>query len=330
MNQQYADGCHGFDNAEKLAMDFEQILRCHGLGASTGSEIERLLLGLVQLNHLHKHPEYRVDEPLDSRTMWSELAGIHDLVSKLVRAAIHPRFDRLVPHLALLSEGSPLQNAKAEVTDAANNKIFELYVGALCLAAGANDLDLDDPGLSSGGNNPDVIATFGGTAWAFACKVLHSSSSPSMFANVVKAIEQIECSSAPSGFVVVSTKNILKRDVIWPHYHEGPAGGAHLSFPTIEQPLATLRTEIESIAHDLGQQYAAHHELGVEQDLRSRKAQPCALLYAPAVTSVVRNGLPHTTHLNGLCVAAFGNISRPAFLVIELLHAELQKSGSDR
>jgi len=329
MNQSYGHGCHSFDNAEKLAMDFEEILQRHDLGASAGSEIERLLLGLVQLNHLHRHPECRVDEPSDPRIMWSELAGIHDLVSKVVRAAIHPRFDRLVPHLALLQDGSPLQNAKTEVTDAANNKIFELYVAALCLAAGASDLDLDDPNLSSGGKNPDVIAIFEGTAWAFACKVLHSHSAQSMFANVVKAIEQIECSPAPSGFVVISAKNILRRDAIWPHYHEGPAAGAHLSYPTVEQPLAALRTQVDSIAHDLGRQYEAHHELGVEQDLRSMRAQPCALIYAPAVTSVVRDYLPHTTHLNGFGVATFRNISSSVFRVVKLLHAELQKSGSD-
>lgn len=311
-------------------MDFEQILNRHNLGAPTGSELERLMLGLVKLNHLHKHPKHRVDEPSDSRKMWAELTGIHDFVSKLVRAALHPKFDRFVPHLALLAKGSPLQNAKTFSTDAANNKIFELYLAAVCLAAGASDVDLDDPDASSGGMNPDVIATFDNVAWAFACKALHSASAQSMFANVVTAINQIERSPAPSGFVILSTKNILNVDEIWPHQSQGPAAGAHLAFPSIDQPFEALRSQVEALSLELGRQYTVHHELGVEQDLRSMKAQPCALLYAPAVTSVVRNGLPHATHLNGLNVAVFGNLSLSATRVIDRVHHALQKSGSDQ
>lgn len=97
------------------------------------------------------------------------------------------------------------------------DKVIELYWGCLCLLAGLS-VELDDPFTSSGGSNPDVIATASDkTTWAFAIKTLAQTPKlenlpKNIVANLEKGLDQIVASRADKGFVVINAKNILDHD----------------------------------------------------------------------------------------------------------------------
>src|SRR5207245_2399261 len=66
--------------------------------------------------------------------------------------------------------------------------------------------------------NPDVLSTFDGVRWGFACKVLNSPTfSPlTMFERLSDGIEQIEKSPAQVGCVVLNFKNVIDHNRTWP------------------------------------------------------------------------------------------------------------------
>jgi hypothetical protein len=87
---------------------------------------------------------------------------------------------------------------------------------------------IDDPERSTG-KNPDVLATFAGIRWGFACKVLNGQTfSPiMMFDNLEKAVDQIQESPTQVGIPVLNFKNVIDHDEIWPvlNVEEVKAGG---------------------------------------------------------------------------------------------------------
>lgn len=108
------------------------------------------------------------------------------------------------------------------------DKVIELYWACLCLLANMS-VELDDPFASSGGRNPDVIATAAdGTRWAFALKTLSEVSQPARAAknlvdNIEKAAKQIERAGCDKGMVVVNLKNVLDHALLrsggaFPHW----------------------------------------------------------------------------------------------------------------
>lgn len=203
-----------FAHAQQLAFRFESLLGSVGITIRSGSVLERLYLNTIDLCHKHECPELRPADSVDVRPSYREMVGLYDLLVKLVSASTHPSFPQLLPHLRLLNEGNPLQSVNTSVLDQENNKLFELYVAALCLGIPVKDLTVDDP-HSSSGDNPDVLASYEGKRWGLACKALHTSAPMTIMDNIRKAVDQIERSGAESGFPILSAKNIIPHDDTW-------------------------------------------------------------------------------------------------------------------
>jgi hypothetical protein len=153
-------------------------------------------------------------------------AGVHDLAAKVVAVWDTKPEARtvLTPHLKLLAEtcytGQNVANArwdkKGDVAreQGSADKVIELYWACLCLLSEMS-VAIDDPISSSGGLNPDVIATaVDGTRWAFALKTLSevpqsATAAKNLVRNIEKGSEQIRRASCDKGMVVVNLKNVL-------------------------------------------------------------------------------------------------------------------------
>lgn len=319
-----------FAHAQDLVMRFERVLKSIEIQIQPDSILERLCLNTIDLCEKHEHPELRPAHSVDVRPSYREMVGLFDLLVKLVSCERHPAFQRLAPHLHLLNAGNPLQSVSTSVLDQENNKLFELYVAALCLSVPVDDVVLDDP-YSSQGDNPDVIATYKGTRWGLACKALHSVAPKTIMDNIRKAIDQIEGSTADAGFPVLSAKNIIAHDEIWPVRPESTLTGApsnaliFFSFPTILHPTQMLGAYANRIRDELVREFGQEELLAA---FAGRKAQPACLIYLPSATSIVRDGLPVMSRLNVFSIMLFGDVDPAAMEFVAALHHQLQLSDA--
>jgi hypothetical protein len=177
--------------------------------------------------------------------MWDQakaggaLAGLGDLAAKINRAAASSQFDTLKPHLKKMVTGAVRMNDVSSVTDEAANKNSELYVGCLALGAGMS-VDLEDPNVSAGGQNPDVLLMFDDAQWSIAVKASHSAKALTIFGNIEKAVSQIE-RSGRSGIVFINTKNILG--------HKAMIANGHFSSPT--EAVAAVGGAVDAVVGDV-------------------------------------------------------------------------------
>lgn len=201
-----------FEVAAKRVDEFIHLLEDIGLPIKVGSETESDALAaseIVDVWHGRRLP------PDDPRRLVRAALGFVDLAGKVMSVADTSDFDKLRPHLAMVGQGSIIQNTTSSVLDEVSNKMIELYVACLAIKAGFSDVELDHP-IRASGDNPDVMFDFRGKRWAIALKTLHSTQPQTVFDNVTKAADQIEASSAEAGLVMLNVKNVLEHDVLWP------------------------------------------------------------------------------------------------------------------
>jgi hypothetical protein len=308
---------HSFEQARDLVVKFEKVLDLQCIPIKTDSVLNQLCLQMLDLYEKFANPDLRTPEE-DARRIYRELVGLFDLLGNIVRASTHPSFGKLRPHLDLLNGGDPLQNNRTSLLDQGNNKLFELYIAALLLQTTATDVEVDDP-LCSSGDNPDVIAMIGGRRWGFACKAAHSRNPRTIFENIAKAVDQIERSPADSGFPVLTAKNIIDHDSIWPAWD-----GAHLSYPAMALPLGLLKKQALELRDSLVGEVGLEELRGL---FREKKCQPASLVYLPSATSTLLNGKPHPTRINLLQLIEFDSIEKDAIKVVQALHDRLQAAG---
>lgn len=318
-----------FAHARDLVMRFERVIKTVGIDIRNGSILERLCLNTIDLCEKHEHPELRPSDEIDVRPSYREMVGLFDLLVKLVSCASHSDFPQLIPHLRLLNDGNPLQSVDTSVLDQENNKLFELYIAALCLGIPVDKIALDDP-HSARGDNPDVLASIGGRRWGLACKSLHSLVPKTIMGNITKAIDQIERSDADTGIPVLSVKNMIAHEHIWPVRQEsaltGNPGNAliFLSFPTIDEPVRLLNEYAYRICEGLMKEFGRET---LTAAFKGRKSQPACLLYLPSATSIVREGRPVPVRLNVFHLVPFTeHIDPEALTFVSSLHHRLQLS----
>jgi hypothetical protein len=143
--------------------------------------------------------------------------------------------------------------------DDASNKLFELFIALGALRVGTQT-KLDHP-QKPRGKNPDVISRMvDNQLWGFACKVPYSNDPSKLFDHVKKGVRQIEKSPADTGVVVISLKNYLPHDKLFPQYGVDSAGnlllGSHNDYEPIRQQVLRYCCErvaemIEHITPDL-------------------------------------------------------------------------------
>lgn len=207
----------GFGEVQESINDFRDVLSEHNVFIRSESTLEALLLVAQGWENRRLS-----DEPLiasfEEQKEFRGGLGAHDLVRRIIRVREHPEFKALIPHLNLLNQGNPAATIPKRLDDA-TNKLFELFVALLVMKLGTN-LRLDNP-FSSKGDNPDVQINIQAREFAFACKVLNGESPKTAWDRFTDGIEQLERSDAEVGFVVLSLRNIIPHQAVWPAHQVG-------------------------------------------------------------------------------------------------------------
>jgi hypothetical protein len=249
----------------------QTLLNTHGIKYANDSILGDLLARL----ELRKD-EIKESEPLDHdvktfRTHEQQLLGLLWLAKKIISLEHSTNFSTIVKHIDLLGRGQPNQNSQSLKSDKASDKIFELLVGCACVPFVTN-LDMDDPVKSSDGKNPDVLFDYMGEKWGVACKVPNGQSAKTLFDNIKRAVEQIECCPATKGIVAISLKNVFDHDSLFPitDNMRFPATVAkHISYPLSKH----AQNVFERLLEENGKE-------NVQELFKGRKALPMVLVFS--------------------------------------------------
>ena len=274
-----------YGEARKLIHDFESVLKGCGLTIHPGSLLEDVCLSILEF-----HDKFEGVTPLnlrdDIRPVYSHALGLIDIVKRVNRLCSHGDFKNLVPHLRLMNTSSAGQNVRA-IGDDGSNKLFELFMALVNLDAG-NDVSIDDPNRSTG-RNPDVLSTFDGVRWGFACKVLNSVSfTPlTMFDNLKKGVDQIENSPAEVGCVVFNFKNVIDHNVTWPITNsEEVKSGGEPKFAVWKEKELPVQILV-SCAGEWHEQFEQMNSLPeIEKLFVGKKAIPAAFAFLQTTTAI--------------------------------------------
>jgi hypothetical protein len=207
----------GFGEVQESINDFRDVLSQHNVFIRSESILEALLL-IAQGWENRRLSDEPLIGSLEEQKEFRGGLGAHDLVRRIIRVREHPDFQALIPHLNLLNVGNPAATVPKRIDDA-SNKLFELFMALLVMKLGTN-LRLDNP-FSSKGDNPDVQINIGAREFAFACKVLNGESPKTAWERFTDGIEQLEKSDAEVGFVVISLRNIIPHQAVWPAHQVG-------------------------------------------------------------------------------------------------------------
>jgi hypothetical protein len=205
-----------YGEIETLFFEFEELLQKQAETVPVGSNLEKAGLTAMQMVATYKK-EIKHDHTKDYRNEWRRVLSMADVLRKIISLQKCAAFNSIWPHiLLLLGNGEIAQNLWSPKEDSHANYVFELYIALLTLPL-CTSIELEPVRKSANGKNPDVIATFRGEPWGIACKVMHSSLAKSMLDRVRDGIKQINrCERVQNGLVVVSLKNVIPHDTIWP------------------------------------------------------------------------------------------------------------------
>ena len=203
---------YSFEQAVQNLEAFEFFLSENRIQINPGSELERLCLSIFDVLYKHNVPVSQ-NPNTDIRPWLRDILGMNTLIYKILKIKDYPSIKTIIPHLDLLNQGNPLQNVLTPVTDQASNKIFELFI-ACAFMIHASDVELEDPFVSKG-DNPDVLGSLCDYRFGIACKVAHALKGKTIFDTIEKGVDQIECSPAEVGVVIINVKNIINHDRYW-------------------------------------------------------------------------------------------------------------------
>lgn len=283
-----------YGEIEHLFLEFKKLLKKQAKIVPSGSNLEQAGLTAIQMLATYKK-EISHNHKKDYRNEWRRALSMADILRKILSLQKYPAFDSIWPHiLLLLGNGEFAQNLWSPKEDAHANKVFELYAALLTLPL-CTSIDLDHPRTSAGGKNPDVIATVQGVTWGIACKVMHSPLAKSMLDRVREGIEQINrCEKIQNGFVMVSLKNVIPHDLIWPAV-VNPKNQEFIYFPypDDEIPVRLLKEECKRYEIELLQLVGG--KAGFRALFQGSKVEPIILVHLCTVASILRKGQPTFT-----------------------------------
>lgn len=291
-----------FADVEDVVMEFLRLLERHGIQVPPESELG--LCCSAATNILLRHWDSTLRDPLaDVRDEFRDALAVYLVAKKTLASQGHADFGELVEHLKEMTLGGIRQNQWTMILDQSAPKIFELLIALAAMRVGTG-LRLDDPGKSSGGKNPDVIATIDGARWAFACKMLNTfdrgcpAKPKAYFANIRDGVRQINNADVDHGLVIVSIKNGIDHERAWPllnpeEFKRG-AESEYDAVPDHQQVVDWLRAEASKL-------HTAMLELEGEDNVlalfANSKARPIAVQCLNTVTAVCRCGLAMPTPL---------------------------------
>lgn len=303
------------------SISFEKRLHDIGIEISTNSDLYTIGCKLME-HHEKVLNKEKVDEFEDIRHSITEVLGYSNFVNKLSPMLDSEYIDRIKPHLELLGSSNILQNSPSKISDQGSNKLFELYVAALCYPE-LSDIYLDHPSRSKG-DNPDVTFLYNGSKWGIACKVLHSRNEKTIFDNIKRGIEQLNRSDIEKGFVLLNLKNIIDLDYVWPISNlDEIKNGMQPKFecnPDYESIVNNIQDYItrfrDSLVNGLGYQ-------NILNLLRNSKSIDAVALLTETVTGVSLDNIPTPTFLGFLTLITFGELSSDTKNVISIINDKI-------
>jgi hypothetical protein len=237
LEAEYAMTMVPFPQATGIADAFLKLLAERGITPTIGGKLEDEFLSIFELFEIWKDPQ-RVRGLANEYEKIRDAAGIHDFAAKLLAARKTPEFAGFDEHLKLIAtkklRTTLSQITENDPTDDASRKLVELYVACLAVHCG-DKLELDHP-TNAKGDNPDILLSYSSGTWAIAIKTPSSRHGQTLFENIKKAGEQIECSAASKGLVLLNVRNILDHEALW----KG-------SYKTLDEATAALKAEIVKV-----------------------------------------------------------------------------------
>jgi hypothetical protein len=312
-----------FSEAGRLAEQFEQALRDHGIKIATGSDLERVNLELMLMEGFRRGE--RLDPMTDLRPILGRAAGWVDFVKLLVRAHQNGGLGQFVEHLALLNTAQAVsQNVRAPMNDEASNKLFELFIALACLPF-SSEVILDDPNKAQG-DNPDVLARVDGRLWGFACKVLNGTSPLTLYERLEEGLDQIEVSPADTGFVFFNFKNSIDHVRSWPLENEaaflrGEEEPGYGSWPNANHVLGQLE---EFMNTRWGDCLSYNGPENVTRLFTGKKSMYGAAAYMATATSITTSTGPLSTEIGQIGVMRLWDIRPEGYDVLDKLNAVLR------
>jgi hypothetical protein len=294
-----------FTHLEKLIFTFEETLKQNGIDIAPDSGLGRVGLAVLDLLQKKNHP-HLINRKEDVRAYFADILGVRTFMTKIVALRDHGDFAQLVPHLRKLNEGQVSQNSASGVLDQVSPKLFELLIALGAMQIGSN-LELDDPDLSAGGENPDVLVTVDEVRYGLACKALFGASTASLIQNLNKGIDQIEKSPADTGFVIVNVKDLIKHEICWPSPEEVdfPEGSEvdSVAWPDLSFVLSYLEGLATKRVLDM------EREIGppaLRDMFRGKKAIPVVVHFLHTATAIAGPSSPVATSVLFLHLYGYG------------------------
>lgn len=191
------------------------LLARFGIPVAATSSLARAEADLAEMVACFEGRQIR-DTAIDHRPAWRRAISLADVAKKILAVADHKDFAQLIPHFPLLLGDNEISLfSKTERTNADNNKLFELHIGA-SLMKFMSDCELEDPESGKASRNPDFIGHWRGKRWGFACKALHSDNPKAAIDRIEEGVAQIKKSGVDRGLVILNAKNLIPHDLIWP------------------------------------------------------------------------------------------------------------------
>ena len=308
--------------SSEKALAFEKKLNEIGIKINPDSDLYRIGFDVLEVYEKHKNPDLH-DNNDDIREEMGRVMGFNNFIEKVSPLLDSEYVNGIKPHLELLNKSSISQTIKAKVTDQGSNKLFELYIAALCYPEFDN-IRLDSP-ENSKGDNPDIMFDYNGKCWSIACKVLHSPKTKSIFDNIEKAVEQIENSENDFGFVFISLKNIIDYDNFWQilnkkEFIQKKEEPLFASFTSVEIPVKILENYVLKIQTDLV------NEIGIDlifELFKNKKAQPVIIFFLQAPTGIMKNGEPVFSLIGFLGMLRIFELDTEAIEVLEMINDKI-------
>ncbi|MCX6952323.1 MAG: hypothetical protein NTV51_09185 [Verrucomicrobia bacterium] len=159
-----------------------------------------------------------LDLGIDQRPVWRRAISLADLAHKILAVEQHPDFEKLqralFPLLLVDREHDISLFSTTRRENEANNKLFELFVGA-SLMRFMQACEFENPKVKKGSRNPDFIGHWRGKKWGIACKAMHSANPKSVIDRIFEGIKQIKRSGVDAGLVMLNAKNLVDHNEVW-------------------------------------------------------------------------------------------------------------------
>ncbi|MCY2924938.1 MAG: hypothetical protein NT031_05780 [Planctomycetota bacterium] len=310
-----------FLKAGDAVTEFERILKSNGISIGKPTELETVCLTIMDMEKIRQGTS-KIDDSQDLRPVLRRSLGLLELVKLVIAVHARGQLTPFLPHLHLLATSKTTVGAQnvREVSDQAANKLFELFIGLICLTVGSN-VRMDDPNNAKG-DNPDVLVSIKGNDWGFACKVINGKSPLTMYERLEEGVRQIKDSAAVRGCVIFNLRNVIDHDLTWPmlndEEHRTNKAAPILGVRPNIGPVIDYLQNLGGMQHS--QLEEANSRQKIDQIILGTKSIPGALLFLQTTTGVRTSVGPMATTVGIFTLMELAPVQEDDFEVLRLLN----------